>query len=188
MTACSACSISTAPAHRSIRKRISSILLPVAKHIAVALENALLFEEISREKKEWERTFDAITDMVWIEDGRQQVIRANHTLLHADRLFQVGDRRTSTAASFSTSSGSRSTGCCLCAETLSCKRPSFQELKSARRQHLPLLGLSAHRRGGPALRHRPLSQGRDGPEADRTAAHPLGQARVARHARGGHRP
>ena len=31
------------------------ILLPVAKHISIALENALLFEEISREKKEWER-------------------------------------------------------------------------------------------------------------------------------------
>ena len=57
------------------------ILLPVAKQIAIALENALLFEEISKEKKEWERTFDAITDMVWIEDGRQQVIRANQTLL-----------------------------------------------------------------------------------------------------------
>jgi len=53
----------------------------VAKHIAIALENALLFEEISKEKKEWERTFDAITDMVWIEDGRQQVVRANQTLL-----------------------------------------------------------------------------------------------------------
>jgi two-component system NtrC family sensor kinase len=58
-----------------------SILLPVAKHISIALENALLFEEISREKKEWEKTFDAITDMVWIEDGRQRILRANQTLL-----------------------------------------------------------------------------------------------------------
>ena len=57
------------------------ILLPAAKHISVALENALLFEEISKEKKEWERTFDALTDMVWIEDGGQKVIRANNTLL-----------------------------------------------------------------------------------------------------------
>jgi two-component system NtrC family sensor kinase len=57
------------------------ILLPVAKHISIALENALLFQEISREKKEWERTFDSITDMVWIEDRKQKVIRANHTLL-----------------------------------------------------------------------------------------------------------
>ena len=66
------------------------VLLMVAKHIAIALENALLFEEISKEKKEWERTFDAITDMVWIEDGKQQVVRANQTLL-ANGLFQAGD-------------------------------------------------------------------------------------------------
>ena len=82
------------------------ILLPVAKHIAVALENALLFEEISKEKKEWERTFDAITDMVWIEDGRQQVIRANHTLLASDGLFQGGDHGQALRASSSTGSGS----------------------------------------------------------------------------------
>jgi len=57
------------------------ILLPVAKHISIALENALLFEEISREKKEWEKTFDAITDMVWIEDSSRHVVRANKALL-----------------------------------------------------------------------------------------------------------
>ncbi len=83
------------------------ILLPVAKHIAVALENALLFEEISKEKKEWERTFDAITDMVWIEDGRQQVIRANHTLLDDERAIPRRRSRTSTARNSSRGSGSR---------------------------------------------------------------------------------
>ncbi len=56
------------------------------------------------------------------------------------------------------------------------------------RQHLPFLGLSAHRRGGQALCHRPLPQGRDGAEAARTAAHPVGQTRLPGHARGGHRP
>lgn len=53
------------------------VLLPVAKHLSIALENALLFEEISREKREWEKTFDSITDMVWIEDLRGMVLRAN---------------------------------------------------------------------------------------------------------------
>ncbi len=57
------------------------ILLPVARHISMALENALLFEEISKEKKEWKKTFDAITDMVWIEDGNQRIIRANQAVL-----------------------------------------------------------------------------------------------------------
>ncbi|GAB4390211.1 MAG: hypothetical protein Kow0025_20670 [Thermodesulfovibrionales bacterium] len=53
------------------------VLVPVAKHLSIALENALLFEEISREKKEWEKTFDSITDMVWIEDLEGRVLRAN---------------------------------------------------------------------------------------------------------------
>jgi signal transduction histidine kinase len=106
------------------------ILLPVARHIAVALENALLFEEISREKKEWERTFDAITDMVWIEDGKQHVVRANHTLL-----LRTGFSKTEIADRHCAELLDRvgialTSGGCLCSETLSCKKPSFQELKS----------------------------------------------------------
>jgi two-component system NtrC family sensor kinase len=100
----------------------------VAKHIAIALENALLFEEISKEKKEWERTFDAITDMVWIEDGKQQVVRANQTLLattgfskteitgkHCGELL---DRLGFTIAQ------------CLGLDTMTRKQPTFQELKN----------------------------------------------------------
>ena len=104
------------------------LLLPIAKHIAVALENAVLFEEISKEKKEWERTFDAITDMVWIEDGTQQVIRANHTLL-----MRTGYAKSEIAnkhcGELLDKLGISIEGC-LCAETLSCKRPAFQELRS----------------------------------------------------------
>lgn len=105
------------------------ILLPVAKHIAVALENALLFEEISKEKKEWERTFDAITDMVWIEDGRQQVIRANHALMMRTGFSktEIIDRH---CAELLEKMSIVPAGSCLCSETLSEKRPSFQELKS----------------------------------------------------------
>ncbi|MEK6744077.1 MAG: ATP-binding protein [Nitrospirota bacterium] len=104
------------------------VLLMVAKHIAIALENALLFEEISKEKKEWERTFDAITDMVWIEDGKQEVVRANQTLLattgfskteitgrHCGELL---DRLGFTISQ------------CLCRDTLTGKQPTFQELKN----------------------------------------------------------
>jgi PAS domain S-box-containing protein len=104
------------------------VLLMVAKHIAVALENALLFEEISKEKKEWERTFDAITDMVWIEDGKQQVVRANQTLLATTGFSQAEikgkhcgellDRLGFTIAQ------------CLCLDTMTGKRPTFQELKN----------------------------------------------------------
>jgi two-component system NtrC family sensor kinase len=57
------------------------ILLPIAKHLSVALENALLFEEISKEKREWEKTFDAITDIVWIEDLNGKVLRVNKAVI-----------------------------------------------------------------------------------------------------------
>jgi two-component system NtrC family sensor kinase len=71
-------------------ERDLQILLPVAKHISIALENALLFEEISKEKKEWEKTFDAFTDLVWIDDHRQRVVRANKALLKAAGLTVSG--------------------------------------------------------------------------------------------------
>jgi two-component system NtrC family sensor kinase len=57
------------------------ILVPVAKHLSIALENALLFEEITKEKREWEKTFDAITDMVWIEDLKGKVLRVNRAVI-----------------------------------------------------------------------------------------------------------
>ncbi len=104
------------------------ILLPVAKHIAVALENALLFEEISKEKKEWERTFDAITDMVWIEDGKQQVIRANHALLTRTG-FSKAEIASKRCSELLGKIDVTLVGC-LCSVTLKDKQPSFQELKS----------------------------------------------------------
>jgi signal transduction histidine kinase len=104
------------------------LLLPVSKHIAVALENAVLFEEISKEKKEWERTFDAITDMVWIEDGRQQVIRANHTLLMRTG-YSKAEITNKHCGELLDKLGI-ALGGCLCSDTMSCKRPAFQERKS----------------------------------------------------------
>jgi two-component system NtrC family sensor kinase len=104
------------------------VLLMVAKHIAIALENALLFEEISKEKKEWERTFDAITDMVWIEDGKQQVVRANSTLL-----VRTGFSKTEITGRHCGELLDRigiTTAQCLCQDTLTNKCPTFQELKN----------------------------------------------------------
>lgn len=57
------------------------ILVPITKHLSIALENALLFEEITREKREWEKTFDAITDMVWIEDLKGKALRVNRAVI-----------------------------------------------------------------------------------------------------------
>jgi len=102
------------------------ILLPASKHIAIALENSLLFEEISKEKKEWERTFDAITDMVWIEDINQRVLRANQALLKRANLsaIEVVGRRCGELLS---DIGLGNVGC-LCTETISTKQPSSREM------------------------------------------------------------
>jgi two-component system NtrC family sensor kinase len=103
------------------------ILLSVSKHISIALENALLFEEISKEKKEWERTFDAITDMVWIEDGKQIVLRANQTLLTKTgfSLVEITGKHCSEVLD---RIGVNSVEC-LCGDTLFTKKTSFLEVK-----------------------------------------------------------
>lgn len=105
------------------------ILLPVAKHLSIALENSLLFEEITREKKEWEKTFDAITDPVWLEDGSQNILRANRALLEKAglSLMEVTGRHCSEILS---RIGIRSEGC-ICFETVATKRPSFRELRGS---------------------------------------------------------
>ncbi len=105
------------------------LLLSVSKHISIALENALLFEEISKEKKEWERTFDAITDMVWIEDGRQCVLRANRTLLSKTG-FSLMEITGKMCGEVLKRIGITSRKC-LCSDTMATKRPSFLELKGA---------------------------------------------------------
>ncbi|HEU4402581.1 MAG TPA: GAF domain-containing protein, partial [Candidatus Polarisedimenticolia bacterium] len=52
----------------------------LADRLAVALENAALFAQIERERREWERTFDAIPDMLSIHDGYGRLLRANLAL------------------------------------------------------------------------------------------------------------
>ncbi len=104
------------------------ILLSVARHIAIALENALLFEEISREKKEWKKTFDAITDMVWIEDSNQRVIRANQTVLEKTEFTSaqvVGRPCRQLMEKIGIKITER-----LCQQTVSSRMPSFRELTS----------------------------------------------------------
>jgi two-component system NtrC family sensor kinase len=117
---------STVPARYS--ERDLALLLPVAKHIAIALENAILFEEINREKKEWERTFDAITDMVWIEDGKRRVVRANRTLLQKTGLA-AATLAGRTCDELLERLGIPGTTC-LCDETRAGRRPSAQEFRN----------------------------------------------------------
>ena len=120
---------STEPAKYS--EKDLNILVPIAKHISIALENALLFEEISKEKKEWEKTFDAITDMVWIEDGKQRILRANFTLLSTTGFSSV-EVTGKHCRELLDRIGIHETDC-LCAATTHTKKPSFCELKGTGR-------------------------------------------------------
>lgn len=56
-------------------------LLPlIGTQIAAAIENARLFETVSRGKREWEATFDAIADGISIHDSDFRIVRANRAL------------------------------------------------------------------------------------------------------------
>jgi two-component system NtrC family sensor kinase len=52
----------------------------LAHQAAIALENARLFQVVSRSQKEWESTFDAMQDCVSVHDTSGKVIRANVAL------------------------------------------------------------------------------------------------------------
>jgi two-component system, NtrC family, sensor kinase len=52
----------------------------LAHQAAIALENARLFQVVSRSQKEWETTFDAMQDCVSVHDTTGKVVRANVAL------------------------------------------------------------------------------------------------------------
>jgi two-component system NtrC family sensor kinase len=52
----------------------------LAHQAAIALENARLFQIVSRSQKEWETTFDAMQDCVSVHDTSGKVVRANRAL------------------------------------------------------------------------------------------------------------
>jgi two-component system NtrC family sensor kinase len=54
----------------------------LAHQAAIALENARLFQVVSRSQREWETTFDAMQDCVSVHDPTGKVIRANVALAH----------------------------------------------------------------------------------------------------------
>jgi PAS domain S-box-containing protein len=53
------------------------LLTAIGNQIGTALENARLFGQIARGKREWESTFDAIADGIGLLDERGTVVRAN---------------------------------------------------------------------------------------------------------------
>lgn len=103
------------------------ILMPIAKHLSIALENAILFEEITREKREWEKTFDAITDMVWIEDLKGKVLRINRAVIEKSGRAELSLIQKSSHEIFRTLQ--ISDGENLSFESIEHKKQSFKEIK-----------------------------------------------------------
>jgi len=56
------------------------LLTTVGRQVGLALEHAQLFEEIRSAQREWERTFDALTDGVSIHAPSGRIRRANRSL------------------------------------------------------------------------------------------------------------
>jgi signal transduction histidine kinase/DNA-binding response OmpR family regulator len=56
------------------------LLSIVAGQIAVAVQNARLHDSVRRGKREWEQTFDAISDPIAVFDGRGLLLRGNTAL------------------------------------------------------------------------------------------------------------
>jgi two-component system NtrC family sensor kinase len=52
----------------------------IAGQIAVAVQNARLHDSIRRAKREWEQTFDAISDPIAVFNGRGELLRGNIAL------------------------------------------------------------------------------------------------------------
>ncbi|MFQ5657560.1 MAG: response regulator [Candidatus Methylomirabilales bacterium] len=62
----------------SFNKHDLNLLSAIAAQAAITIENARLFEQIAKSKREWESTFNAIADGIVLLDERGTVVRANH--------------------------------------------------------------------------------------------------------------
>jgi two-component system NtrC family sensor kinase len=65
---------------RPFEPRDTEIAGSLADVVAVALENAHLFERLSLASREWEATFDAMQDGIALLDAEGRVVRANEAL------------------------------------------------------------------------------------------------------------
>ncbi|MEE8163611.1 MAG: PAS domain-containing protein, partial [Anaerolineae bacterium] len=54
-----------------------NLLVIIGQQIGIAIENAQLFQKVVRAKREWEETFDAITEGIFMLDEGFNILRAN---------------------------------------------------------------------------------------------------------------
>jgi C4-dicarboxylate-specific signal transduction histidine kinase/CheY-like chemotaxis protein len=89
-------SVSTTGRPRAWTAEEIELVRAVADHVSVAIETGRLMraneertQQLDRERREWERTFDAIPDMLAVHDGYGRLLRANLAL----QVRMAGDPR-----------------------------------------------------------------------------------------------
>lgn len=65
---------------RTFTEAETTLFQTVANQVAIAIENARLFEEVSRSRREWEDTFDAIADCISIHDEHFTIVQVNRAM------------------------------------------------------------------------------------------------------------
>jgi PAS domain S-box-containing protein len=63
-----------------LTQREVHLLESIGSQIGLALENAILFSAVAKAKKEWEATFDSVTDAITIKDQGYRILRANKSV------------------------------------------------------------------------------------------------------------
>lgn len=65
------------PIIKNYNKQDITFLQQLSDHLAVSLENVRLYNEVLQVKNEWEKTFSAVVDLMFLVDLNGHVIRAN---------------------------------------------------------------------------------------------------------------
>ena len=77
----------------AFRDRDVNLLTAFAHKVAIAIRQVRLFEQVSRSKEEWETTFDAMKDAIFIFDRNAKVVRTNSA---ASELVRWDEQRVKT--------------------------------------------------------------------------------------------
>lgn len=75
---------------RTLTRSETAPLAALARALAVAIENARLFENVSRAEREWEQTFNAIRDAIAITGPDYRIVRVNQAFLD---LFDLSENQ-----------------------------------------------------------------------------------------------
>lgn len=78
---------------REFLERELQVLQSLGEEIAIGIAKARLFDTVSRDKRQWESTFNAITAHIFIVDAQFCIIKANEAFLRDYNVDDVKQRR-----------------------------------------------------------------------------------------------